>query len=148
MDIANTTTFTCTFANSIPVLLRLSFGQLPEKFGTLVVLPLITFVGDVGNLAFLFTTIRVPQMHTTANLYLGTLAVSDIIFLSGTCVQYVYGHYLSPEFRNYSNRSSLSCWLGHLPYLSCYYYSIEIVFSAITWTLLRYLSTGKTPIIH
>ena len=127
MDIANTTNFTCTLANSIP-LTSAFFWTASEKFSTLIILPLITFVGDVGNLAFLFTTIRVPQMRTTANLYLGTLAVSDIIFLSGTCVQYVYGHYLSPQFRNYSNRSSLSCWLGHLPYLSCYYYSIEIVF--------------------
>ncbi|XP_022107018.1 somatostatin receptor type 2-like [Acanthaster planci] len=47
-----------------------------------IVYPCICVFGILTNSAFLFTVVRVPYMRTITNIYLGNLAVSDILFLS------------------------------------------------------------------
>ena len=45
------------------------------------ILPLMFVLGLLGNLAFLFTMLRVKWMRTVTNYYLANLAVADLLFL-------------------------------------------------------------------
>ena len=126
MEQTNATNFTCTLSNSIalsPNFYRTEY----EKLIILAFLPLLAFLGDVGNFAFLFAAIRVPRMRTTANIYLATLAVSDMVYISELCILYNYSYFISPKIRNYPQRSSRSCWIPYLIGNACYYFSLEII---------------------
>ncbi|XP_072046959.1 somatostatin receptor type 2-like [Amphiura filiformis] len=52
-----------------------------ETFLLSVVIPIVSAVGVVGNVAFLFMLIRLPQMRTSLSSYLAVLALCDILFL-------------------------------------------------------------------
>ena len=45
------------------------------------ILPMVFAMGLAGNLAFLFTMVRVKWMRTVTNYYLANLAVADLLFL-------------------------------------------------------------------
>ncbi|XP_022108815.1 vasopressin V1a receptor-like [Acanthaster planci] len=53
-----------------------------ESWCLIVGQPIVFVIGALGNLSFLFTLNRIPQMRTTTNLHLANLAVSDFIYVS------------------------------------------------------------------
>ncbi|XP_072021927.1 growth hormone secretagogue receptor type 1-like [Amphiura filiformis] len=48
--------------------------------------PLVGLLGILMNLTFLFVLARVPDMRTVTNVYLGSLAVADTMFLTASAV--------------------------------------------------------------
>ena len=58
----------------------------------LVCLPVIVFVGAVGNLSFLFVVFRAQHMRNVTNFYLANLATVDISLLLTTLFRYISGY--------------------------------------------------------
>ena len=63
------------------IFIRSLFYSSVDKIMINGVLPIILVVGWAGNLAFLFSLIRVKWMRTVTNYYLANLALADISFL-------------------------------------------------------------------
>ncbi len=59
-----------------------------DMFLIKVVLPIISTVGFLGNVAFLFSVIRVAEMRNTLSIYLVNLTFADIMTL--ICINYWY----------------------------------------------------------
>ena len=64
-----------------------------------VMLPVITTVGSLFNLSFLFVVLRIPAMHTVTNAYLVNIALADLILLTWTGGTYL-SVYLDTPVRN------------------------------------------------
>ncbi|XP_038070502.1 neuropeptides capa receptor-like [Patiria miniata] len=65
-------------------------------FMVTIVMPILFFVGLVGNLAFLFVMARVSWMHTVTNYYLANLAVADISFLVAAIGEKMWAYQATP----------------------------------------------------
>ncbi|XP_072014825.1 thyrotropin-releasing hormone receptor-like [Amphiura filiformis] len=126
MDSSNATTFACTLNNSIE-LSPSFFWTESEKLIILVIMPLITIIGNAGNLAFLFTIFRVPRMRTVANAYLATVAVVDINFVSVVCITYGLAYLASPDIRANPQRGVAGCLLVYFQSFSCYFMSMVVI---------------------
>ena len=92
-----------------------------------VVLPCIVSTCVLGNVAFLFTVIRLPRMNTITNLYLCHLAIADIFFVvfSAGSYTWVYSHSLISS--DSPLESSIECYMIMFPVVLCYFASVEIV---------------------
>ena len=152
MNTSNVTSV-CTLENSIDIPPDMFWGEA-EKLVILVLLPIVTFCGNLGNLAFLFTMFRVPRMQTAANLYLAFLAASDILFLSYTMLAYGMSYFRSQHLRSHMHRNSPQCWTGYTLSFVCYYLSLEVItllslerYYAICYPLKHRLFTGKSRTI-
>ncbi len=153
MNSTTSSASTCSLANSIEIPESILWTG-PEKLVILVILPVITVFGDAGNLAFLFTAIRLPRMHTAANLYLATVAILDIMYITGVCILYLCAYSLSPDVRSNWQQTSVQCWLTYLLNFSCYFMPIILItllslerYYAICHPLKHRLLTGKSRII-
>ena len=56
------------------------YGSI-DKLILEVIIPSVSFVGVLGNCAFLFMILRLPKMRTSLSAYLACLAISDVLFL-------------------------------------------------------------------
>ena len=72
-------------------------------------------IGLSSNLGFLFVLIRVPSMHTTANIFLASWAMADIISLTSNTNLLMWMHLDSPILRNIPTGSRLVCVAFFLP---------------------------------
>ena len=61
------------------------------------VFPVILFFGFLGNVAFLFTLIRVRSMQTITNAYLANLSVADLCFIIFIGFRYIWTIASSPK---------------------------------------------------
>ena len=52
-----------------------------DKLILQVIIPAVSALGIIGNSAFLFMIMRLPKMRTYLSAFLGTLAISDVLFL-------------------------------------------------------------------
>ncbi|XP_022079690.1 somatostatin receptor type 5-like [Acanthaster planci] len=67
-----------------------------QSFLIIVLLPILLFLGILGNTAFIFVVYRQTEMRTVTNWYLTNLAVADILFLLSAIVDKLWAYYLSP----------------------------------------------------
>ena len=78
----------------------------------LVLCPLVAVFGFIGNTAFLLVLVKVREMHTIANLYLGNLAISDLMVLLLLNITFIRRFYASHGIVKADNiRSSVWCIL-------------------------------------
>ncbi len=91
---------TCTPSNTID--LRNSSSFLPyvylpyEWILYIIVWPAIALVGFVGNIMFIWTVIKVSDLHTSTFIVLAALACSDILSLIGRLIYSSYNFHTSP----------------------------------------------------
>ena len=80
----------------------------------LVLCPLVAVFGCIGNAAFLVVLVHVQEMHTIANLYLGNLAITDLMVLLLSTIRFFIEFYGSRGFIKADNiESSVWCILDH-----------------------------------
>ena len=92
--------------------LRDWFHTAGRTFLILVLCPLVSVFGFIGNTAFLLVLVYVREMHTIANLYLGNLAISDLIVLLLLNTNYIRRFYGTHGFFKADNiKSSIWCIL-------------------------------------
>ena len=111
---------TCTMSNT----LNLTDQRIAEMFlygyfdDLLIttVMPIITAIGIIVNLAFLLTIMRLRRMKKSLNAFLGNLAMSDIFFLSVACFIYLITYTNSPIIFNMPITSSLGCVVINVPF--------------------------------
>ena len=65
-----------------------------EKILITAVFPIVFITGFIGNVAFLLVLGLFKEMRTTTNIYLGNLAVADLLFIVLTATSY-YASYIS-----------------------------------------------------
>ena len=116
----------CSLLNAIDLPEIFTWSNV-EKIIILAFIPLVTFFGNAGNLAFLFTGVRVPRMRTVANMYLFNLAVSDVLLLSTVCAAYLWTYVASSVVRTQAYVSAIWCWVIIYPSSICYFASVEMV---------------------
>ncbi|XP_072046231.1 neuropeptides capa receptor-like [Amphiura filiformis] len=98
-----------------------------DKLIITVILPCVVTIGVLGNLAFLFTVVRLKRMHTITNYYLCHLAIADILFLVVSAGLYIWVYFSSPITHDVPYKSSLGCCLTFFPIFLCYFSSVGIV---------------------
>ena len=116
----------CTLSNAINFSSAITWSDI-EKAIILIFLPPVTFFGNIGNLAFLYTSVRIPRMRTVANLYLLSLAMADVLFISTVCAQYLWTYALSPIIRQDIFQSDIGCWLTYSVSAVTYYASVQMI---------------------
>ncbi|XP_072039005.1 neuropeptides capa receptor-like [Amphiura filiformis] len=116
----------CNLSNSTILLTDLQWSST-EKVSILAILPTLMSIGDVTNLAFLYTVVTIPRMHTVANIYLANLAITDMLFVSQATISYVIVYLMTP-IRNAAIQTQAGCWLAFLPSVLFYYVSLAMVF--------------------
>ena len=93
-----------------------------------VLYPLVAAFGFIGNTAFLVVLVYVRDMHTIANLYLGNLAVANLMELLLSTVRHFRGLYGSRGFANADNiESSLLCIIDKATVHVFFYSSLGFV---------------------
>ena len=60
-----------------------------------VLLPIISILGLIGNAALLIVIVRIREMQTITNFYLGNLAISDFLFLFIPLTTYLWVYFRS-----------------------------------------------------
>ena len=83
---------------------------------SLVLIPMITILGIIANLVFLFTVIRLHRMRNSLNAFLGNLAVADILFLSIACMWYLTIYSRSPLLYDMPVTSAFGCVVMNVPF--------------------------------
>ena len=87
------------------------YGPL-DKLLITVVVPAVSLLGILGNLAFLFMCIRVKELRKApVTIYLANLAVCDILFLLATNGWYVLSLFTNPVNLAFPVDSTLGCAL-------------------------------------
>ena len=77
-----------------------------------IVLPIVCGTGFLTNIAFLFVLLRVPEMRTVTNAYLGNLAVADFWFVTWVGCIYITPYYLTPVRHDSNLRSGIGCGIA------------------------------------
>ena len=86
------------------------FYTTGQKFLILILSPLVSSFGVIGNTAFLIVLVHVQDMHTVTNFYLGNLAISDLLETLLSSIRYFRQFYGSHGFVKAENiESSLWC---------------------------------------
>ena len=116
----------CTLSNAFDFPATFTWSNI-ERAIILIFLPLVTFFGNTGNIAFLYTSMRIPRMRTVANLYLLSLAMSDVLFISTVCIQYLWTYALTPMIRQDIFQSDIGCWLTYSVSRVTYYASVQMI---------------------
>ena len=111
-------------ANDLP---KTYTWTVAEKIIIQAFLPIVTLFGNIGNLAFLYTGYRIPRMRTVANMYLFSVAISDMLFLSTACGLYIWNNAVSPVVRTEIYNSALGCWITYTLVFLFYYASLQMV---------------------
>ena len=103
-----------------------------------IILPIILFLGVIGNLAFLYVLFRVDWMRTSTNAYLAVIAVIDIVFLFVGIGEKILRYCISPVIGDQTILGSLSgCVVLYAVIDVAYFMSIFLV-SAVSYE--RYLA--------
>ncbi|XP_071797691.1 thyrotropin-releasing hormone receptor-like [Asterias amurensis] len=105
----------------------------------MIVLYSILAVGIPSNLAFLFVVYRVRCMQTSTNVYLSSLAISDIMFLVVSIVQY-YFYFINPVRSHIPSAELVTCVGAFIPQYITYFASVSMVTMV---TLERYKAVCK-----
>ena len=72
-------------------------------------LPLILTFGVIGNVSFIFVSIKIKYMHTVTNKYLVNLALADIIFLLSAIGPKIWRYVKSPLNGDDSPMGAFGC---------------------------------------
>ncbi len=107
-------------------------------------LPAVLFICLFGNSAFIFTVVRVTRMRTVTNSYLIHVAILDIIFVTVSVVNSMYGWITSPVRVDVPYRSFVGCMLTFHSIHTTYFASILLITFV---TVERYNAICK-PIQH
>lgn len=92
------------FSNDTTTAYLWSLNPLETTFVT-IILPIVTFIGLVGNCAFIFAVVRVPSLRSiSVNYYLIALAVVDVIVLLSGLPFYIW-----PYSSGVSDHTPFSC---------------------------------------
>ncbi|XP_072050083.1 thyrotropin-releasing hormone receptor-like [Amphiura filiformis] len=116
-----------------------------KKIFILIIVPIVSGLGILGNAALLFVVYRVQEMRTVTNFYLSNLAVSDAILLVVGGVKYMWAYFTTPiDFAPSAFHSGIGCALvGLITYL-CYFTSVFLI-TLVTFE--RYLAICH-PLSH
>ena len=93
-----------------------------------VLYPIVAALGFIGNASFLVVLVYVRDMHTITNLYLGNLAVANLMELLLSTLRHFRGLYGSRGFANADNiESSLWCIIDKAAVHVFFYSSLGFV---------------------
>ncbi|XP_022085752.1 neuropeptides capa receptor-like [Acanthaster planci] len=100
-------------------------------------IPVLLCVGVSANLTFLFVLLRGQTMQTNTNVYLASLALADLLYLSLFATLLLWRHVTSPAVFTYPFVNSASCSLYFIVLRTGYCGSVAFV-TAVTYE--RYLA--------
>ena len=109
--------------------------------------PVITIIGFILNITFLYVVFKSKEMRTITNVYLSNLAIADTVFLVYTGTASFAEYMWSPIKSNvsfYRKGGNLGCAMHQVVNFTMYYTSLFLV--AIV-TFERYLAICH-PLIH
>lgn len=115
-----------------------------EHFFIVLVLPIIFVVGVLGNMAFIFTVIRVRKMKTVTNTYLVQVSIADFLLVTYTCISYVHSYLLTPVRFDVTYDSFIGCMMTFYFVLTTYFASLILITFV---TIERYYAICK-PLQH
>ncbi len=125
-----------------------AYGFLYGTFDVIlitVILPVISVIGILGNSAFLYTIIRIEDLRkATVTIYLGNLAICDILLLIFVTGWYIATYISSPVNGAFPVTSALGCSIWQLT--THYWYLGSLSFITLI-TIERYLAICK-PVQH
>ena len=92
-----------------------------DRIVNLIVIPIITSIGIVGNLAFLFSIFRLRSMQTSLNIFTRNLAIADAAYLV-SCIYWALTDYNKTKIPNDAFGSWVECGIFaivvHLSYFA------------------------------
>ena len=116
-------------------------------------LPIVVLLGIIGNGSFLFVVGKTKRLHNTTNLYLASLAMTDVIYLVWVCTMTLWVYVDSPVRHDTVFETSAGCTLGFAMGYFLYYTSTGLV-TLVTYERYRAIcsplkhransSTGRT----
>ena len=102
--------FTLNFINAPDtVVVDRMFFSKSESILIGYVFPIILFFGFLGNVAFLFTLMRVRSMQTITNAYLANLSVADLCFIIFVGFRYIWTIASSPKVFSNPYTQNIGC---------------------------------------
>ena len=110
-----------------------------------VLVPVVSVIGILGNAAFLFMAIRVKEVRqATVTIYLGNLAICDMLFLTFVNAWYIATYLSSPVNSSYPVSTSFGCaiWM-----VSSHWWYLGSLFFITLITVERYFAICK-PLVH
>ena len=146
---------TCYFeANSSDENLKQYFYSGYNYYIVTVGIPVVVFMGVLGNISLLYVFCRIKRMRNITNFYLANLAIADVGVLLAASVQYLGSYLYSAPFDvseiGYTFQTPLGCALPNLLNYAFYFASIWFVtvvaterFLAVTWPLKHRMVRGK-----
>ena len=91
------------------------------------VFPITLFFGFLGNVAFLFTLMRVQSMQTITNAYLANLSVADLCFIIFIGFRYIWTIVSSPKVYSNPFKQDVACLLMDFVTYLAYFASSGVV---------------------
>ena len=121
----------CSHADGIinltnPVDARDMLYGATDRFLLIVVIPIISMIGIVGNAAFLFVTINVPRLSYVTTL-LSHLAVCDILFLISVNIWFVITVFHTPVNTEFPVHSAFECAISVISVNWWYFISLGLI---------------------
>lgn len=98
-----------------------------ENYLLLNIQPTIATIGAVLNTIFILVVVLDKQMHTLTNIYLVSLALSDLLFLVFYSIVTYIGAVISPFYYNWQFLGPAACLIINTIYYGTYYFSLFIV---------------------
>ncbi|XP_071949817.1 neuropeptides capa receptor-like [Antedon mediterranea] len=80
-----------------------------QYISTVIIMPILLVTGLITNSSFIIMVYRAPDMRITINMYLVSLAVSDILFLISSIGDKIGRYLASPLFGDAGNRGTAGC---------------------------------------
>ncbi|XP_033111926.1 gastrin/cholecystokinin type B receptor-like [Anneissia japonica] len=103
------------------------FYDRTDKIIITVIMPTILIIGLMGNVTFLVVVTLVQRMRTITNLYLQSLAVSDIIFLIVAIGEKLWRYLSSPYVDDQSMMGQIGCIVVYFITDMTFYSSVFLV---------------------
>ncbi|XP_072023216.1 neuropeptides capa receptor-like [Amphiura filiformis] len=97
------------------------------EINALLSLPILLIIGIVGNTAFIYVVFKSPRLHTITNIYLVSLAVADILFVTVSIASYIWSYVNSPVRMDTPFKHSVGCSFLYMVTITCYLASILFV---------------------
>ena len=98
-----------------------------ESFLITYAFPIILFFGFLGNVAFLFTLMRVRSMQTITNAYLANLSAADLCFIIFIGFRYIWTIVSSPKVYSNPFKQDAACLLMDFVTYLAYFASSGVV---------------------
>ena len=145
---------TCYFANSSDDSLQQYFYSGYNYYIVTIGIPVVVFMGVLGNISLLYVFCRIKRMRNITNFYLANLAIADVGVHIAASLQYFGSYIHSAPFDvseiGYTFQTPVGCALPNLLNYAFYFASIWFVtvvaterFLAVNWPLKHRMIQGK-----